>query len=208
MAVLPDRDQANNSGTKVYRTVVKIDDDVAESELKPGMTATVDINAAMLDDVLAVPVTAIVSRGRTSWCLVDVDGRPEPRRVQLGLTDRKSVEVKSGLAEGDRVVLNPDDVDESITIPEEEEAEEKNEDGKANETGDEGDKEVEGEPRRPGRPAPGIAADERSRGSGDDARGSRERPRRERSGDGSRRRGPRGGASSSGGRPTRAQSAP
>ena len=51
VAVLPDQGGWLSSDTKVYQTVVTIDEDV--EQLKPGMTAVVDIHVAQLDDVRA-----------------------------------------------------------------------------------------------------------------------------------------------------------
>jgi hypothetical protein len=33
------------------------------------------------------------------------DNRPEPKKVQIGVTDGKVVEITSGLSEGDKVIM-------------------------------------------------------------------------------------------------------
>lgn len=105
VAVLPDQGSWMSSDTKVYETIVTIDEDV--ERLKPGMTAVVDIHVALLRDVLSVPVQAIDQIKNDCWCYVEADGGLERRLVTLGSTNEKFVEVRTGLAAGDRVVLNP-----------------------------------------------------------------------------------------------------
>jgi multidrug efflux pump subunit AcrA (membrane-fusion protein) len=90
---------------KVYETLVTIDEDV--EQLRPGMTAVVDIHVDRLEDVLSVPVQALVQVEQETWCYVDGPDGAERRAVQLGRTNDKFVEIVSGLVEGDRVVLNP-----------------------------------------------------------------------------------------------------
>jgi RND family efflux transporter MFP subunit len=105
VAVLPDAGGWLSSDIKVYKTIVTIDGEV--TKLKPGMTAVVEIHVDRLKNVLSVPVQAIVQIRRENWCYVNADGDIERRVLQLGRTNDKFVEVKSGLNEGDRVVLNP-----------------------------------------------------------------------------------------------------
>jgi len=105
VAVLPDQDSWMSSDTKVYETVVTIDEEV--SQLKPGMTAVVRIHVDRLKDVLTVPVQAIVQIGSETWCYVDARPNVERRMIKLGGTNDKFVEITEGLEEGDRVVLNP-----------------------------------------------------------------------------------------------------
>ena len=61
--------------------------------------------------MLVVPVQAIVgtiSLGANPHCfVVGMDGQPELRDIVLGMSNQRLVEVKSGLEEGDKVVLNP-----------------------------------------------------------------------------------------------------
>ena len=124
VAVLPDQDSSFGPDTKVYETLVTIDEEV--SQIKPGMTAVVEIHVAYLENVLTVPVTAIVQVGKESWCLVD-DSGVERRTVKLGASNDKFVEVKSGLEKGERVVLNPDRVLQQmgISLPEDDSTDEK-----------------------------------------------------------------------------------
>ncbi|MGF1581293.1 MAG: efflux RND transporter periplasmic adaptor subunit [Gemmataceae bacterium] len=119
VAVLADQ---RSPETRVYETVVTIDDVV--TQIKPGMTAVAEIHIARLENVLSVPVQAIVQIGSESWCYVDNGDGPERRNVRLGMTNHKFVQIREGIKVGDRVVLNPMAIveqseDESVTSEDE-----------------------------------------------------------------------------------------
>lgn len=95
---------------KVYKTMVSIDEPV--EGLKPGMSAEVTIIADETpDEVLSVPLQSVVgtiTTGAKRQCFVlNAADQPELRDIVVGMSNQRSVEVKSGLKEGDRVVLNP-----------------------------------------------------------------------------------------------------
>lgn len=91
------------ANVKTYATIVKIDGE--QKDLKPGMTAEVEILIADLDDVISVPVQAIVEEHGKFKCLVK--GEAEPRNVQIGLSNTTKIEIVAGLEPGDEVLLNP-----------------------------------------------------------------------------------------------------
>ncbi len=105
VAVLPDQGGWLASDTKVYKTIVTIDQEV--TQLKPGMTAVVEIDIEQLTQVLTVPIQAIVQRADKNWCYIRVNDQLEKREITLGKTNDKFVEIKQGLQDGDVVVLNP-----------------------------------------------------------------------------------------------------
>ncbi len=76
-----------------------------KSLLKPEMTANVQIVSDAREDVLLVPVKAISRRDHRSIAMVRRGGVTVEQEVQLGTTDGMQVEVVSGLAEGDVLVL-------------------------------------------------------------------------------------------------------
>ena len=101
---LPDPSSFFASDVKQYTTLVSIDS--SNSALRPGMTAQVEILVTQLDDVLAVPVQAVVeAQGKEFVFVVTPDG-PVQREVKLGITNQKLIEVKEGLKEGEEVALN------------------------------------------------------------------------------------------------------
>jgi len=90
---------------KEYATIVKIDGRPAD--LKPGMTAEVEILVAEKKNVLSVPVQAVVEQGKKFYAWVKAGSKPEKRPVLLGATNDTFIEIKDGLVEGDLVLLNP-----------------------------------------------------------------------------------------------------
>jgi RND family efflux transporter MFP subunit len=104
VAVLPDQGGWLNSDVKWYETIVTIDEKV--QGMRPGMTALVEIDVANKNDVLLAPVEAVVEIDGDHWCYVEADGDVERRLVSLGGTNDEFVEVRDGLDEGDRLVLN------------------------------------------------------------------------------------------------------
>lgn len=105
VAVLADPGEWHSEDVKVYTTIVTIDEEV--DRLRPGMSTVIDIHVERVKDVLSIPVQAIVQVANENWCYVDADGLVERRQITLGKTNEKFVEIREGLAEGDRVVLNP-----------------------------------------------------------------------------------------------------
>jgi len=76
--------------------------------LKPGMFATVELQAELKPDALLVPDSAVLRSGEKNTVFVALDdGHFEPRDVQLGArADNNAYEVISGLTEGERVVTS------------------------------------------------------------------------------------------------------
>ena len=87
-----------------YDTMIRLD---PQPGLKPGMSAVVDIVLASYNDVLKVPVAAIVESADRYLCWMRKGGQMEKRTVTLGDTNDEYTVVESGLSEGDEVVLNP-----------------------------------------------------------------------------------------------------
>jgi len=105
VAVLPEQGGWYGSDTKVYQTVVTID--VPVERLKPGMTAVAEIHVDRLENVLAVPVQAVVQVGKDTACYVADKGLAQRRPIKLGRTNDKLVQILDGISPGQRVVLNP-----------------------------------------------------------------------------------------------------
>jgi RND family efflux transporter MFP subunit len=120
VAVLPDQGGWYGSDTKVYQTIVTIDEPV--ERLKPGMTAVVEIRVDRLNGVVTVPVQAIVQVGKETACYVAGEDAPQRRLVKLGRTNDKLVQIVDGVLAGDRVVLNPMAIADEASAGEEEEA--------------------------------------------------------------------------------------
>ncbi|MGC2109274.1 MAG: efflux RND transporter periplasmic adaptor subunit [Candidatus Korobacteraceae bacterium] len=85
---------------------VEIDVPNSNYHLQPGMYADVTLTANSRRDALTVPVDAIQrGQNKTSVLIVDEQNRVEPRDVELGVEGTNRVEILSGLAEGDRVIV-------------------------------------------------------------------------------------------------------
>lgn len=75
--------------------------------LRPGMSAEVEIVIAEYEDVLKIPVAAVVEAEEGDFCWVKSDPAPKRRRLELGDSDGAFTIVNKGLQEGDEVLLNP-----------------------------------------------------------------------------------------------------
>lgn len=87
-----------------YDTVIELP---ANEGLKPGMSAEVDVILAVHEEVLTIPVAAVVETEEGSFCWVPSDDGPQKRLIQLGDSNDVFIEVIAGLSEGEEVVLNP-----------------------------------------------------------------------------------------------------
>lgn len=76
-----------------------------DGKLLPGSFATVNILLEQRDDVLTLPITAIVRDGDKTFCCIVVAGQIEQRSIQLGLRVKDEVEIVSGLDGTEAVVL-------------------------------------------------------------------------------------------------------
>jgi RND family efflux transporter MFP subunit len=73
---------------------------------KPGMTATVGLQVKSVHDVLSVPSSAVVTSGKDTTVWVrGPHGTAVRRTVRLGTQGDTSVEILSGLAQGERIVV-------------------------------------------------------------------------------------------------------
>ncbi len=101
---LPDADRRWASQMKEYALEISLDDE-HEEELQLGLSVQAEIIIASLSNVFFVPLQAVSTRDGERVCYVEVRGRFEPREVILGMSNNEVVEIKSGLREGDRVLL-------------------------------------------------------------------------------------------------------
>lgn len=107
---------------KEYAVIVEIDGNV--DDLKPGMTAEVEVTIADLPDEVTVPVSAVLNRGKKYYCWVETGEKPERRELLLGLTNDRVIAIKDGVSEGDVVILNPRAKGLTDELPADEETEE------------------------------------------------------------------------------------
>jgi HlyD family secretion protein len=87
-----------------YETIVKLP---SVKGLKPGMSAEVEVILAQHENVLTIPVAAVVETSIGNFCWVKTASGAERRSLQLGDTNDVFTIVETGLQEGDKVVLHP-----------------------------------------------------------------------------------------------------
>jgi len=104
VGVLPDsQNRWMNPDMKVYLTTIAVDG--THEWVKPGMSAKVEILVKNLGDVLYVPVQAISPSNGKQVCYVAHGFKQERREVEVGEFNDEFIEVKSGLKEGELVLL-------------------------------------------------------------------------------------------------------
>lgn len=84
---------------------VKIQMENEEQQLRPLMTANVDILTDVLSDVIALPLEALRSNNGDDIVYVIVDGGRQPRKVRVGLRTESQAVIVHGLQEGETVVI-------------------------------------------------------------------------------------------------------
>lgn len=106
VAILPDSNRNwANPDLKVYSTEVTIADTI--EGIKPGVSAKVEIVIEELSDVITVPIQAVTTIDGEKVCFRHNGDEPEPIPVEVGKFNTKYIEIRSGLEEGDEVMLNP-----------------------------------------------------------------------------------------------------
>lgn len=96
-----------NTDLKEYEAVVKIRGDNDGLKLKPGMTAQLSIIVENRRDVLQAPVQSIVAVGDKFYAWVLGQKGPERREIAIGASNDEAFEIKDGLSDGERLILNP-----------------------------------------------------------------------------------------------------
>ena len=100
---------ASSEQAKEYKVVVLLEGDV--SQLKPGLTATAEIEVARKKDVLTVPISALVVRkvkGKEKEGVFVVKNEVAKFvPVKKGIMGEMEIEIKEGLKEGDSVIVGP-----------------------------------------------------------------------------------------------------
>ncbi|HSW10054.1 MAG TPA: efflux RND transporter periplasmic adaptor subunit [Bacillota bacterium] len=92
---------------RAARFLVTILLDNREGRLRPGMTVDAHLVVERADDVLSVPLQAVLGEGEQQAVLVVAGGAIERRPVLGGVRGSTRVEIRSGLAEGESVVVGP-----------------------------------------------------------------------------------------------------
>jgi multidrug efflux pump subunit AcrA (membrane-fusion protein) len=96
---------AMSSDVRVHPTLITVHD--STEELRPGMSAEVTIFVDERENVLRIPIHAVLEVAGEKFCYVKVGQQIEKRVLDTGLNNNRFVEVRKGLNDGDLVVQNP-----------------------------------------------------------------------------------------------------
>jgi HlyD family secretion protein len=119
IAVMPDRSQWwLNPGLKTYVTEITLDQTPAG--LKPGMSAQVEVLVDTRSNVLQVPVSAVFVDQGFQVLYVKTPSGVETRRIEVGLSNDRMVEIAKGLTENEEVYLFKPTGAEELKVSEEE----------------------------------------------------------------------------------------
>ena len=103
------------STIKEYGAEVTIDD--SPQGVRSGMTAQVAIEVEKKENVLQVPVQAVLERSKRFFCIVDSGGELVAKEVQVGSSNEQYVIISEGLEEGEQVVLAPQSYENKVLLP-------------------------------------------------------------------------------------------
>jgi multidrug efflux pump subunit AcrA (membrane-fusion protein) len=100
------RERSVQDRSKVFDAIIPLDG-MEISDLRPGMGVSITIETQRIPGALTIPLDAVRLSPEGPFVLAGRGGgQPERRLVTLGARNRTRVVVESGLAEGDRVILN------------------------------------------------------------------------------------------------------
>lgn len=92
-------------GVSTYRAILVFARQ--DARIRSGMTANIAITTDNKSDVIGIPQGAVFLRGGSSYVHVEVAGKIEERQVTTGdLSALGNIEIRSGLSDGDVVVLS------------------------------------------------------------------------------------------------------
>lgn len=97
-----------NTDLREYASEVNLTDDVEKvRKLRPGLTAQVEVLVDNRDNVLQVPIQAVVAVADKQVAYVLQNNVPERREIKMGQSNQSHVEILDGVSEGEEVILNP-----------------------------------------------------------------------------------------------------
>jgi HlyD family secretion protein len=106
IAPLPDAQSIwMNPDLKVFTTQIFLDGN--DSDMRTGMSCQARIIVETHDNVLSVPVQAVLQVQGVPTVYVKAGNEFVPRQVEIGLDNNRLIHVKDGLKTGDIVLLTP-----------------------------------------------------------------------------------------------------
>lgn len=92
--------------TRTFEVRTRVQDEGVE--LKPGMSADIEIIVGRAEDTLSVPSQAVIERNGEHYVYVKEDSRARLRKVETGLFNWTLTEITGGLEESEEVITSPD----------------------------------------------------------------------------------------------------
>jgi len=75
-------------------------------DFRSGMTATVEVVANQKNDVLLLPVEAIIEKDDKKFVMVETENKkPERRRIETGISNGSKIEIVSGITEDETILI-------------------------------------------------------------------------------------------------------
>lgn len=107
IAPLPDpQSMWMNPDLKVYNSEIALQGE--DARLRTGLSCKVEIIVWQYDDLVYVPVQAVIRvEGKPVVYVMDKDGKQHKREVEIGLDNGSMVAILAGLSGGELVVLTP-----------------------------------------------------------------------------------------------------
>jgi membrane fusion protein, multidrug efflux system len=100
---------------RLYNLELVVDN--RDGKILPGMFARVEVVKKRFEDTLAVPLYAVISQNGKNYVYLEKGNKAEKREVELGILEGWMIQVKSGLAAQDRVIIvGHRQVDEGQTV--------------------------------------------------------------------------------------------
>lgn len=97
-------EQRPGSDAKVFEVIILLKE--SDPVLKPGMTTSNEILVAQYDNVLSVPIEAILATDSTDYVFVKKGVGLDKREVETGAANDNFIIVENGVEEGEEVTLN------------------------------------------------------------------------------------------------------
>lgn len=88
---------------RLYNLELVVDN--PDGRILPGMFARVELVKKRFENTIAVPLYAVISQNEENIVYVESNNKAEKRTVELGILEGWMIQVKSGLKEGDRIIV-------------------------------------------------------------------------------------------------------
>lgn len=92
-----------DSGARLYRLELALTN--SDRQILPGMFIRANIVKRTAENAIAIPFYSVISRNDEQYVFVERDGIAYKQMVSLGIMENWMVEVTSGLATGDKVII-------------------------------------------------------------------------------------------------------